>query len=304
MVYPGTNFTDGLFSRGIPIIGSQCDPSGKVYFVDANKSPAGDGSSWDEAFNTIAVGLAAADAQIGLSVNRAWARRNTVFYCGDYIEEALVLAAEKTDLIGVGSDVGSMPRIVGNFTIGTAVVSFRIINMGFMPTSTDPVITFPAGMHGWETHHVICYKSGTYLNSAGILSTSCADFRMVDTRILADSAGAVNTLGLSIAGATAAHNNALIDGCQIFGVEGIDVAATSGHIVGAVCKNSYIKSTNLIIDDNSDSWSFINNFLISAANSGNAAGLTIVDWNAALACGNTVLSGDHYGPLPILSTHA
>ena len=140
-----TNFPNGITSFGVPIFGGGQDISGNTFFVDANVlTSGGDGKSWDTAYKTIAVGLAASDDDIGLSYKRAWARRNTVYYCGDAISETLTAAAEKTDLIGVGSDNGSHPRVFGNFTIGTARRSFRVINMGFTPTTTAPVITFPA----------------------------------------------------------------------------------------------------------------------------------------------------------------
>lgn len=279
------------------------DPSGVSFYVDANVAAAGDGSSWDEAFSLIASGLAAADAQIGLSANRAWAKRNTVYYCGDYVSEALVLAAEKTDLIGVGSDVGSFPRVVGPFTIGTAVPSFRIINMGFMPTSTAPAITFPSGMHGWELHFVTLYKNTSYVCTAQLLSTDSRDFVMQNVRILPDNAGALSTIGFNIAGTTSGVGSARIRDCEIHGVEGLNVVDTSAYYEGATCKRTLIKATNLCIDDNSDSIAFIDCRLITAAASGSAAGSGIVDWNAALAVGNIAASSDGNGPLPDLNAH-
>ena len=79
---------------------------GTVFYVDGNKSTAGDGLSWNTAFNTLAAGLAASDADMAVSASRKWAGRNVVLCMGDgnALEEDLVLLAQKTDVIGVGNN--------------------------------------------------------------------------------------------------------------------------------------------------------------------------------------------------------
>ena len=146
----------GPYWGGIPMfsVAQPPDISGQIYFVDANINQAGSGESWDEALATITTGLAASQAQITASSNRAWAKRNTIYYCGDWITETLVTAAQQTDVIGVGSDTGSTPRLLTNWTIATARASFRLFNLLIIPQSTAPGITFPAAMHGWELHYV------------------------------------------------------------------------------------------------------------------------------------------------------
>jgi len=300
----GYNFgQDGPYYNGQMMLPHRFppDPSGKSYYVDANVAAAGDGSSWDEAFSLIASGLAAADTQIGLSANRAWARRNTVYYCGDYISEALVLAAEKTDLIGVGSDGGSFPRVVGNFTIGTAVQSFRIINMGFMPTSTSPGITFPSGMHGWEMHYVTIFKNTSYTCSAQLLSTDSRGFIMDNVRILPDNAGALSTIGFNIAGTTYGVGQCKITNCEIHGTEGMNVVDTSAYYEGAICKNTLFKATNLAVDENSDSILFVDCRFVTAAAAGDANGVGIVDIEPANLVACEAVSSDSWGPIPNLN---
>ena len=296
-----TNFPNGITSFGVPIFGGGHDISGKTFFVDANRANSGgDGKSWDTAYKTIAAGLAASHADISLSSNRAWAKRNTVYYCGDAISETLVLAAEKTDLIGVGSDVGSMPKVTGNFTIGTAVSSFRVINMGFVPTTTAPVITFPAGMHGWELHHVKLYKIEGVTNSAMLLSTDSRDFTMKDTFIFEDARANKSTIGFNIAGTTAGVGRSLIQDCYISGTEAFNVVDTSAYFEGAICRNTIFNATALCVDDDSDSWMFIDCRLITEAAVGNSDGSGVVDWNTELICGNMAHCSDSDGPLPEL----
>jgi len=272
------------------------------YFVDLNtNSTTGDGTSWDECVGTIAAGLLLADTSIGLSANRWWARRNRVFACGDGIAEALVLAAEKTDLIGVGYDVGSFPKVTGNFTIGTAVNGFRVFNMGFVPTTTAPVITFPAGMHGWELHGCHLYKVEGVTNSAQLLSTDCRDFVMNNTNIYPDAGAAKSTIGFNIAGTAQGVGRAQINNCLIVGIEAFNVVDTSAYFEGATCKNTTFIATALCIDENSDSIAFIDCRLITAAAAGDANGVNIVDWNGALAVGNEATSSDSMGPIPNLN---
>ena len=284
---------DAAMSRGA---------NGNIFYVDLNMSTTGlDGRCWASAFDTIAAGLAASDTDV--AANRNWARRNTVYVNCDGESETLVLAAEKTDLVGVGYDVGSFPRLTGNFTIGTAVSGFRIFNFGFVPTTTAPIITFPSGMHGWELHDVHLYKVDGLLNSASILSTDSRDFVMDHVYLYPSIAAEYNTLGLSIAGTTAGMGRAKILDCLICGVEAFDVADTSAYFEGAICKNTVFMATNLCIDDDSDTMAFIGCRLITAAVSGSAAGSGIVDWNAALCAGNWAHSADGDGPLPDLNAH-
>jgi len=280
------------------------NPTGaQDYFVDLNAKVSEDGLSWDTPVTTVAAALALSDASIGLSSNRWWARRNRVFVCGDGIAETLVLAAEKTDLIGVGYDISPFPKITGNFTVGTAVNGFRMFNIGFIPTTTDPIITYPSGMHGWEMYNVHLYKVESVLNSAGLQVTDSRDWVMQDVYIYPDAGAALNTIGFNVAGTTAGMGRAKIFDSLICGVEGINVVDTSAYFEGAICKNSVIIATNLCIDDNSDTIAFINNRLITAAASGSAAGSGIVDWNAALAAENWAHSSDGDGPLPDLNAH-
>ena len=296
-----TNFPNGITSFGVPIFGGGHDISGKTFFVDANRANSGgDGKSWDTAYKTIAAGLAASHADISLSSNRAWAKRNTVYYCGDDISETLVLAAEKTDLIGVGSDVGSTPRVTGNFTIGTARLSFRIINMAFNAVTTAPIITFPSGMHGWELHHVKLYKVETVVNTAQLLSTDCRDFVMKDTFIFGDARAAKSTIGFNIAGTASGVGRSLIDRCYICGTEAFNVEDTSAYFEGAICRDTIFNATALCVDDDSDAWMFINNYLITEAAGGSTNGSGVVDWNTELICGNRVHASDADAEIPAL----
>jgi len=275
------------------------NPTGaQDYFMDLNVAVNGDGSSWDDPVNTVAAALLLADNSIGLSTNRWWARRNRVFVCGDGITETLVLAAEKTDLIGVGYDVGSFPKITGNFTIGTAVNGFRIFNMGFIPITTAPGITFPAGMYGWELHKVTVYKVEGVLNSASILAAGASrEWRMTSCRVLPDAGGVRNTLGVSFVGDA---GDGLMDDCFIEAAEGVKVA---GAAEGTMLKNSHIIATALCLNDDGNEVNCSNMNFISAAASGDGVAVGCLDWNPALAANCYLQAAATMGPIPNLAAH-
>ena len=85
-----------------------------VYYVESNAGNDGnDGLTWDSAYKTLAVAMAASHADIAVN-SRGWASRNVILYKGDANSESLVKFAQKTTVIGVGSTDGNGPaRIVG-----------------------------------------------------------------------------------------------------------------------------------------------------------------------------------------------
>jgi len=283
------------------------NPTGaQDYFVDLNvkDEETGDGTSWDEAENLISAAITLADTSIGFSPNRWWARRNRIFVVGDGIAEALTVAPEKTDIIGLGYDVEPFPRVTGNMTIATAVSGFRMFNMAFIPTSTNPIITFPSGMHGFGLHNVHLIKSTSYTCTAGLKITDCRDFVLDGLHILPDNAGAYNTIGFDIQGTSSGVGRMRATNCLIYGTEGLNVVDTSNYVEGAYFKNCTFVATNLAVDENSDCIAFINCRFITAANSGDTVGNTLVDANLALFVGCEARSGDSSGPIPNVTVMA
>jgi len=276
------------------------------WYVDLNRRAAGDGLSWDEAYDTYAKGIAAATAHFALAANRAWAKRGTLYCCSDGETEAITTLPSRTDMIGVGTDTGTFPKVTGAHTVAAAPSGngVRIINMGFVAGGTTaPILTIPTGTHGIELHHVRLYKAESSMPTSGLSLTTSRDQILNDVHIYQDSGAVKCTIGLSIGGTTSGLGRMQIINCLIMGTEGIDIADTSAYYEGAMCKDTVIIATALCIDDNSDAMAFINNRLITAAASGSAAGSGIVDWNAGLAAGNRAHSSDGDGPLPDLNAH-
>jgi len=271
---------------------------GNLFYVDVNIETTGlDGRCWASAFDTIAVGLAAADTDAAL--HRNWAKRNTVYVSGDGFTETLVLAAEKSDLVGVGYQLGTKPLVTGNFTIGTAVPGFRIFNMGFVGTTTAPVITFPADMNYWELHDVDIYKSEPVVNTSGISSLGASrGWVMKGCNVYADVRGGRNTIGVNFDGDAGVG---LMDNCFIEAAEGMDFATEAEQ---TVLKNSQIIATALCLDDDSDEVNCMNMNFISETAAGAATATGCLDWNAALAANCYLQAAATFGPIPNLVAHS
>ena len=271
--------------------------NGRIFYVDINMATAGlDGLSWASAFDTVAAGLAAADTWIGTSGNRAWAKRCTVFVCADGETEALTAGAEKTDLVGVGYDIGAFPKLTCNFTIGSAVNGFRIFNLGLIAATTAPFITVPSGMHGFECHGVHCYPTETVVPTAGIQITNSRDSIFDGVHIYKNPSDGRCTVGLYAVGTDVGRM--LIKNSYIEGVEAFDVNSNVATADCARAINTIFRATNLCVDDNSALFEFINCRFITDSASGDVNGNTIVDWNAALATGCQAVSSDSNGPIP------
>lgn len=278
----GSLIIDGTQVAPIP------NPTGSAdYWVDLNRSASGDGLSPDEAVKTIAEAVTLSNASIGLTANRWWARRNRIFVMGDGIDEDLTVLPEKTDIIGIGSDLVPYPRVIGHHTIAAAKVGCRLINMGFIADGTGACITIPAGCHGFQIigGHMQASNAG---NTIGVLITDSALVRIQGLKIY-QSPGTPGTgifgIGISIAGVASTHQFE-IDGCYIRATEGIDIVASS-PAYDSVISNNFIHATVLTIDENSDLVYVINNRLITDVDidSDPASG---IDCKIEYACGNII----------------
>lgn len=253
------------------------------YFVDLNVSASGDGLSWDQAFGTIAEAITASNTSIGLTANRWWARRNRIFVCGDGITESLTVMPEKTDIIGVGSDLFPFPRIVGNHAVAAATVGLRLINLGFYTATTGDLMSFPAACHGLQI--INCFMHPAATSSKAIEITSSAHVRIIGNEITvgAGDMSKIFAVGISIEGNTC-HDTHII-GNRITATAGIAVTGTTGvAAMGSVISDNIIRATALAIDDDSDDFQVVNNrWMTDIDTTTSTAGW---DFNLQLAAGN------------------
>ena len=185
------------------------DPTGTVYWVDGNRSTAGNGLTFATAFNTLTAALAASDTNIGVSSRRAWATRNTIFCIGDALEEDLVLLAQKTDVIGLGiNNPYNKCGLKGDHVIPDteAAPGCRFYNFQFWGDKSGILWDIDT-QSGIEFHNCIFQANGTM--DTGIEINNCPHMRITNcefgsadgqdftaSAILVpnDATGAINTI--------------------------------------------------------------------------------------------------------------
>lgn len=260
---------------------------GEVYFVEGNAGDDGnDGKSWDKAFKTLAVAMAASHANIAAS-NKGWAARNTIFCKGDYLDEDLTKLAQKTDIIGVGScDDQPRCRLIGTHVIPstTAYMGCRFFNMEFRDDGATANFTITT-QSGIEFHNCVfeCAGSGTI----GIFITTCPRLVIDNCFFQADSQGTKYSIAaIQVAGSP--QVGLKISNSSIVGAIGIDIDSTdmqNGYIF-----NNQIISTTLCIDDESDDAVIMGNRMVTDAAKGTLE--NVIDYNAALAVDNILTGSD------------
>ena len=260
---------------------SLVNPTGaQDYFVDLNRSVAGDGLTWDTAFKTLADAIAASNASIGLAANRWWARRNRIFVQGDILTEDLTVLPEKTDIIGVGTDLRPFPRVFGNHVIVLNKVGVRFINMGFNAVTTGDLFSIPASSHGLQ--FINCYFQPNSTCTKALEITDCAHVRIEGCRFDFGAGDKTKVFGECIAIEGTVMHDIVIKGNQICGTLGIVIANGTGN--GGMIVDNYLRCIGIPITDASDDFAVINNRWITDVDCATyTAGF---DLNLLLACGN------------------
>lgn len=243
------------------------NPSGaQDYFVDLNRAASGDGKTWDTAFGTIAEAITASNVSIGLTANRWWARRNRIFVCGDGITESLTVLPEKTDVIGVGSDLYPFPRVIGHQHIAAAKVGCRFINMGFQDTDGTNHWVIPAACHGLQ--FIDCTfipKSGGTTVGLAITDTAC--MRITNCKFDIGGGSMTHIYGTAISLLGTIGHETEISGNRITASVGFLTAGTLACL-GSVFAENVIRSTGKPINDASGKYQVVNNRMMTDINIG------------------------------------
>jgi len=276
------------------------NPSGGTdYFVCGNSGDDDyDGLSWATAFKTLAVALAASHANIAAG-STGWAARNRIFAKGDAFTENLVLLAQKTDIIGVGSyNQWMKPGLVGNHVpISATGIGVRFFNWHFRPPATGgDLFTLDSTQRGIEFwNSVIDASSDTTPASGGILATAMWYLRIINCQFVGQFSDAViqigagNARGLQIlnnyieganagielnASTTCSPDKILIDGNKIHtATECINDAADIAMITNNRCVTLQAKGT-------AGAGAIVGNEYLSAGNKISASDLANADWPA------------------------
>jgi len=275
------------------------NPSGgQDYFVDGNSgSDTATGFSWDLSMKTVTVALAASHANIAAS-STGWAARNRIFIKGDAFTEDLVLLAQKTDIIGVGSYNQWMKAgIVGNHVpISSTGIGVRFFNVYFRaPAAGGDIFTLNSTQRGIEFHDCTFDATNTASATGAVIATAVWFLKIVNCEFVGQYSDAVikigagNAQGLTIsnnyieganagvelnASTTTSPNKALIAN-NIFhtGTECINDAANVAAIVGNNCVTLQVKGTT-------GAGAIVGNEYLGAGNKVAASNLANADWPA------------------------
>lgn len=268
-----------------------------VFYVDGNVVSSGNGLSWLSAVKTLAEGLAMAHAYMSTSGNRAWAQRATVYCCGDNLVENLVILAEKSDIIGVGSSSGyTKCYLDGNHVpVTTNCWGTRWFNMAFGATTQGIIWTLTVVSGGIEFRDCIFSSRGP-AHTRAIQATALGSMKVFGCQWEAAPAD-FSTAAIDILAGDAAQT--IISDSYICGTIGIRTNAGMTATAGAlIIDNNVIRAADEVIDDESDIAIVTNNRCISAA----AYGATAFDFNLALACNNVITGNNDTKMVPIHST--
>lgn len=222
-----------------------------VFYVDGNVVSSGNGLSWLSAVKTLAEGLAMAHAYASTSGNRAWAHRPTVYVCGDALTEDIVLAAEKTDVIGVGSSNShDMVEITGNHVPATNNTwGMRWYHCQFQEVDSGAMWTLQAQESGWKFIDCVFSSRGA-LATHGILWTASYNLEVRDC--LFDGFPNAFTTGAIVIGA-GLSDKILIHDNRIYARLPIVVDASFTEVAGILhIDNNVIIGFNKVITDASN----------------------------------------------------
>ena len=270
-----------------------------IWYVDGNVVSSGDGRTWRSAFKTLTEGLAAAQAYQTTSGNRAWAHRSKVYCVGDKLTEDLVILAEKTDVIGVGScNAGKKPCLVGNHVpITTTTGGCRFINWQFEEADNGIMWTLTSVSASIEFHNCT-FSSRSAVATGGIRSTANYGFKVINCDFeAAGAAGGFSTACIELK--TGVSDNQIFTGNRFGGGIGIVIDNGVTNTAGRIwIENNHFYNTTFAIDDNSDGGTgiavVIENFAVSDCIVAN-----VFDINLLLAIGNKTVGSDNALDVPI-----
>ena len=269
-----------------------------VFYVDGNVVSSGRGNSWDSAFKTLAEGLAAAQSYQSTSGNRAWAHRATVYACGDSLTEDLVILAEKTDVIGVGS-CNSLKKcqVIGNHVpVTTTTSGCRFINFQFSEADAGAMWTLTSVSGG--INFINCdFSVRGAIATHGILMTALGYANVIIDGCYFDAFPNGFTTGAIVVGAGLC-DKLVITNNYINSSIGIVINASTTNVAGVIqIDRNVITATTFCIDDDSALAIVTNNMMVSSAN----VGATMYDLNLAKAAGNVATGADDTHSVPSIA---
>lgn len=265
-----------------------------VFYVEGNAgNDNNSGESWDEAFKTLTVALAASHADIS-SGSTGWASRNVIYCKGDALDEDLVLLAQKTDVVGVGN-YNQWPKcgLIGNHvpTGTTAAYGTRFFNFFFQGNAAGGDLwTLDSTVSGLGFFGCTFSAGSTTAATAAIVSTASPFLELVGNEIHGKFSDAAIEFGAGDARGTRILGNH-IEGA-LSGIEfGAGVTSSTGSAESILVKDNYVKAATECINDAASIVSIVNNVCVTLQAKGSGgAGAIVAD--EFLCGGNKISASD------------
>jgi hypothetical protein len=264
-----------------------------VFYCDGNAGNDGNSGQggWENSFKTLTVALAASNADIAKDAY-GWAARNVIYCRGDAFDEDLVLLAQKTDVVGVGSyNAKAKCALIGNHVPTGTTCSYgtRFFNFHFIANAAGGDIwTLDSTVSDLEFHNCTFYAGSTTAATAAIVDTAAPFLGLYNNEFIGRFSDATIEFGTGDG-----FRGTRIVGNYIEGANnGIELASGTTASSGASLLDGYIDKNiihvaALTIDDNADIAFCTNNMLFSDATGGTALAVAI-DVNVA-RCANNYL---------------
>lgn len=267
----GRNYVDDLVD-GNAAMSVALQGAKTIYYCEGNAGlDTNNGTGgWEDAFKTLTVALAASQADISAD-KYGWAARNVILCRGDAFDEDLVLLAQKTDVIGLGSyDANQECGLIGNHVPTGAANSglgTRFFNFFFQGNAAGGDIwTLDSTVAGLEFHGCIFHAGSTTAATAAIVNTASSFMGLhnCDVRGLYTDAAVEFGAGVGFRGTKIIGN--YIEGAN----NGIELSASttpgaSANLLDGVIAHNVINVAGITIDDNADIAYVYDNRLFSAA---------------------------------------
>ena len=267
-----------------------------VFYVDGNcgvDTNSGIGG-WQNAFKTLTVALAASNADIAVD-SKGWAARNVIFCRGDSFTEDLVLLAQKTDVIGVGSfDKHPMTCVIGNHvpTGATASYGTRFFNIMFKGDATTGADIWTLDVYASGLKFIGCHfwaYAGT-VATAAIVGVSSDHLEIVDCEFTGGFTDATIELSVAQQGLRIVGNYVESAGVGIELLSTTTDAATINEEYMLISGNTVYAATECI-KDSAGLALVIDNRCVSKQASG-LNGVGVIDAEENLALNNFIAASD------------
>jgi len=267
------------------------EPAGTTFFVDGNAGlDTNNGLSWGTAFKTLTVALAASNAAIA-ATSFGWAARNIIYAKADAFEENLVLLAQKTDIIGVGSYAQwSKCGLVGNHVPTGTTASFgtRFFNFYMRAGAAGGDIwTLDSTCSSFGLYDCTIDSQSAVAATGGVVATASPYVQLVGNEFRGKFSDAVIEFGTGDARGTRILGN-YIEGANAgieFGAGTTDSAGATEQYI--LVKDNVIFSATECINDAADIVRIVNNNCVTAQAKGSAGAGAIVG-NELLSSGNKI----------------